>query len=221
MKHFVFGILVALASCMPCATSAQGLKSSGVGATYIVPSDWESIFKTGDLNRDGISDLVIIATPCHKDNMKTRDDGYVYNFNQPVLAIYWGDKSGKYSLFKQYDKVIPARTDEFISYTPSIDINSKGSLKITIEIFATAGSWEQPTTTYTFRFQWGDFFLIGKDETVNARNTGKITTTSENYLTRKRLVTTMQAASKRKPRTTSSVLPKASLKPLGQSTLGD
>ena len=221
MRNLVFGILIALACSMPCGTGAQGLKSSGVGATDIVPSDWESIFKTGDLNHDGIADLIIIATPCHKDKMKTRDDGYVYNFNQPVLAIYWGDKSGKFSLFKQYDKVIPARVNEFVSYTPSIDINSKGSLQITIEIFASAGSWEQPTTTYTFRYQKGDFFLIGKDVTVIARNTGKITTTSENYLTRKRLITTKQSESKRKPRTVSSVLPKAALKPLGRTTLGE
>ena len=215
MKKPFFCIIILILSCLTFQGWAQGLKTSGSGAIDIAPSDWETVFNTGDMNGDGIADLVIIATPCDKGNMKVRDDGYVYNFNQPVLAIYWGNKNGQYKLFKQYDNVIPARPSEFITITPSIDISSKGVLNITIEIFASAGSWEQPSTTYRFRYQNGDFFLIGKDETVMARNTGKITTTSENYLTHKRIVTTESAVSKKKGKAITTVLPKTPLTPLG------
>ena len=112
MKKTIFTFVLALLASMPICSFAQGLKDSGKSAADIVPSGWESSFKTGDLNADGIADLVLIATPCNKEKMKTRDDGYVYNFNQPILAIYWGDKNGNFKLFKQYDKVIPAREDD-------------------------------------------------------------------------------------------------------------
>ncbi len=213
MKKTIFSIIVVAAALMPLQALAQGLKTSGKSAADVVPNGWESTFKTGDMNGDGLPDLVIIATPCNKEKMKTRDDGYVYNFNQPVLAIYWGDKNGNYKLFKQYDNVIPAREDEFLAITPSLDITKSGSLQIDLEFFATAGSYTQPTTTHVFRYQNGDFMLIGKDVVELERTTGKTVTTSENYLTRKRTVVTDRP--KRKAITKRSRLPKSALKPLG------
>lgn len=213
MKKTIFSIIVVAAALMPLQALAQGLKTSGKSAADVVPNGWESTFKTGDMNGDGLPDLVIIATPCNKEKMKTRDDGYVYNFNQPVLAIYWGDKNGNYKLFKQYDNVIPAREDEFLAITPSLDITKSGSLQIDLEFFATAGSYTQPTTTHVFRYQNGDFMLIGKDVVELERTTGKTVTTSDNYLTRKRTVVTDRP--KRKAITKRSRLPKSALKPLG------
>lgn len=213
MKKTIFSIIVVAAALMPLQALAQGLKASGKSAADVVPNGWESTFKTGDMNGDGLPDLVIIATPCNKEKMKTRDDGYVYNFNQPVLAIYWGDKNGNYKLFKQYDNVIPAREDEFLAITPSLDITKSGSLQIDLEFFATAGSYTQPTTTHVFRYQNGDFMLIGKDVVELERTTGKTVTTSDNYLTRKRTVVTDRP--KRKAITKRSRLPKSALKPLG------
>lgn len=215
MKKTIFSIIVVAAALMPLQALAQGLKASGKSAADVVPNGWESTFKTGDMNGDGLPDLVIIATPCNKEKMKTRDDGYVYNFNQPVLAIYWGDKNGNYKLFKQYDNVIPAREDEFLAITPSLDITKSGSLQIDLEFFATAGSYTQPTTTHLFRYQNGDFFLIGKDVVELERNTGKTVVTSENYLTHKRIVTTERP--KRKATSKRTSLPKSKLKRLGFS----
>lgn len=213
MEKVFFSVILAAVALIPMQVSAQGLKDSGKSAADIVPSGWESSFKTGDLNADGIADLVLIATPCNKEKMKTRDDGYVYNFNQPVLAIYWGDKNGNFKLFKQYDDVIPAREDEFLSITPALDITKNGTLKIDLEYFASAGSYTQPTSTHVFRYQNGDFVLIGKDVLELERTTGKTVTTSENYLTRKRTVTTERP--KRKATTKRARLPRAALKPLG------
>lgn len=213
MKKTIFSFVLAALALMPMQVFAQGLKNSGKSAADIVPSGWESMFKTGDLNADGIADLVLIATPCNKEKMKTRDDGYVYNFNEPILAIYWGDKKGDFKLFKQYDDVIPEREDEFISITPALDIDKNGALKIMLEFFASAGSYTQPTSTHVFRYQNGDFFLIEKDVVELERTTGKTVTTSDNYLTHKRTVITERP--KRKAKTKRIRLPKAALKPLG------
>ena len=213
MNKVILTIILISVSLIPQFAWSQGLKSSGKSAADIVPNDWESTFKTGDLNGDNINDLVIIATPCNKEKMTTRDDGYVYNFNQPILAIYWGDKKGNFKLFKQYDNVIPARPDEFISFDPSLNITPKGTLEIVLECFASAGSWTQPTTTHVFRYQKGDFVLIGKDVIELERSTGKTVSTSENYLTRKRTVITERP--KKKAITKRNRLPKGALKNLG------
>ncbi|MBR5639369.1 MAG: FG-GAP repeat protein [Muribaculaceae bacterium] len=213
MKKIFFSLIVASMVILPQQVVAQGLKTSGSSAVDIVPAGWESIFKTGDLNKDGIADLVIIATPCKEENMTTRDDGYVYNFNQPILAIYWGEKNGNFKLFKQYDNVIPVRPDEFMSIDPSLEIAKNGSLRIILEYFASAGSWTQPTSTHVFSYRNGDFFLIGKDVVELERTTGKTVSTSENYLTHKRIVTTDRP--NRKPTVKNTRLPKSALKPLG------
>lgn len=200
---------------MPAIVVAQSLKDSGNSADNLVPGEWEKIVAQGDLNKDGIADLVIIATPTNKENMTTRYDGYVYNYNQPVLAIYWSSSNGSYRLFKQYDNVIPARPSEYNNIMPSISVTERGVLKIELEHFSSAGGWDTSISTYLYRFQQGDFFLIGKDESILTRNTGATTIISENYLTGKRSVTTGNAHSNKKPRTKWTKIPKAPLQPLG------
>ena len=213
MKKTFLSLFAAAVAFMPLQAFSQGFKTSGTGVAGIVPAGWQSTFETGDLNKDGIADLVIIAMPCDEENMKIRDDGYVYNFNQPVLAIYWGQKNGNYKLYKQYDNVIPARPSEFMSIESSLEIAKNGSFRIMLDYFASAGSWTQPRTTHVFSYRNGDFFLIGKDVAELERNTGKTVVTSENYLTRKRIVTTERP--NRKPVVERINLPKANLKPLG------
>ena len=201
---------------LPLCAMAQQWKANGMSAEEVTPKGWQYSVAEGDLNKDGVSDIVVLATPNHAENLKTRDDGYVYNFNQPVLAVYWGVKGGGFKLFKQYAKVIPAREDEFVSITPSLDITKNGTLEINLEYFISAGSWSQPTTSYIYRYQNGDFFLIGKDVTELERNTGKTVETSENYLTGKRCVTTGNISSK-KTKDAWSKLPKKPLQPMGKT----
>ena len=92
------------------------------------------------------------------------------------------------------------------------EVNS-GKFSHNGEYFATAGSYTQPTTTHVFRYQKGDFVLIGKDVLELERTTGKTVTTSDNYLTHKRIVITERP--KRKAITKRTRLPKSALKPLG------
>ena len=84
---------------LPVLTWAQGMKPAGTSADDIVPEGWQKQKVRGDLNKDGFEDLVIIATPDNAENMLTRDDGYVYNFNQPLLAVYFGTGDGSTPTF--------------------------------------------------------------------------------------------------------------------------
>ena len=174
--------------CLCVGVRAQELQKQGRGVEDLVPKGWEHTEATGDLNKDGIADLVVVATPDFKENTKTRDDGFVYNFNQPLLAVYFGTAGGKMQLWRQYDQVIPARPDEYVSIDTNLTITEKGVLRISLETFASMGGWGTEHSNFSYRYQDGDFYLIGKENQSMSRNTGEMETTSENYLTWRRQV---------------------------------
>lgn len=165
--------------------SSQQLKENGTAVTEIVPEGWSFEVANGDLNKDGRLDMVILTYPNFSEHLKVRDDGYVYNFNQPLLAIYFREPSGNYHLWKSYDNVVSARENEYISIDATLNITLRGTLEIGISEFSSAGSWQTSSSKYTFRYQNEDFFLIGKDEECMSRNSGERTIVSENYLTHK------------------------------------
>jgi hypothetical protein len=195
-------------------------KASGASVVDVVPADCDSIVVEGDLNKDGFKDVVIIATPRNPENMQTRDDGYVYNFNKPVMAVYFGNESGTYSLFKQYFNTIPGQEDEYQSVDIDLRINDKGVMRISPSYFNSAGSSDSDASVYVFRFQNGDFYLIGKDTKSFSRYSGESTEVSENYLTHKRqtIISNMFDDSV-KPKETWTKIPADPLEKLGAKML--
>lgn len=213
-------LLVALCWCAFTGVEAQSLKSKGVSVDDIVPAGWLHTEVIGDLNKDGIDDLVVVATPDFKENTVTRDDGYVYNFNQPLLAVYFGSADGVFQMWKQYDEVIPPNADEFNSVSPTLEITERGVLRITIEFFSSGGSYYNVTPNYSYRYQNGDFYLIGMEQHSLRRNTGEMETISENYLTWKRQVVIDNAFEDAPPpKEKWSRLPKKPLEKLGDRML--
>ncbi len=183
---------------------------------------WTPTEAVGDLNKDGYADLVLIATPRIAENMKKNEAGYEFNFNPPVLAIYWGQKDGSYVCWRQYDRVIPATENEYIFITPSLTITPQGTLRIDLEQFSSAGSWSNYQTTFVYRYQQGDFYLIGEDEESMARNTGEAEYISVNYLTHKKQHRTYNAFDKKKrPKERWTNIPKKPLEKLGAKILGE
>ena len=206
--------------CLCVGVQAQELQKQGRGVEDLVPKGWEHTEATGDLNKDGIADLVVVATPDFKENTKTRDDGYVYNFNQPLLAVYFGTAEGKMQLWRQYDQVIPARQDEYVSIDASLTVTEKGVLKISLETFASMGGWGTENSNFSYRYQNGDFNLIGKEYQSMSRNTGEMETTSENYLTWRRQVVNENAFDDNIPKKEKwTKLPKKPLEKLGEQSL--
>ena len=206
--------------CLCVGVQAQELQKQGRGVEDLVPKGWEHTEATGDLNKDGIADLVVVATPDFKENTKTRDDGFVYNFNQPLLAVYFGTAEGKLQLWRQYDQVIPARPDEYVSIDASLTITEKGVLRIALETFSSMGGWGSENCNFSYRYQDGDFYLIGKESRNMSRNTGEMETTSENYLTWRRQVVKENVFDENVPKKESwTKLPKKPLEKLGASNL--
>lgn len=180
MKKTILLLLVLI----PFAAEAQGLlKNAGKSVDELVPQGWSHTGATGDLNKDGIVDLVVSATPDFEEKLKVREDGYVYNFNQPVLGIFFGTRDGQFKCWKQYRDVIPARESEEEMPELSIEITKRGTLRIEVGMMYSAGSSYVSKVTYTFRYQDKDFFLIGKDEDSFSRMSGEQEIFSYNFLT--------------------------------------
>ena len=181
---------LAVALVCPFAGMAQEMARQG-DAEHLVPQGWESKRAVGDLDRDGIDDMVVVAQPNDERHLKVRDDGYVYNFNPHVLAIYRGKGGGQYELWHLYKDAIPMNASETVSVDVSVGVNQKG-----------------------------DFYIIGYDESSMARNTGEQEKISENYLTHKRCVTTSNVFDDKVPaRTKWSSLPATPLRRLGDEPL--
>ena len=215
MKKIVFSLI--LGACA-LGMNAQALKQQGTSAEQIVPKGWEHSEAEGDLNKDGIKDLVVLAKPNFKENMQTRDDGYEYNFNPYILAIYFGQSEGGFKQWKQYEDMFEPDS-EWTSVDVSIEITERGTLNISPDHFASAGSYGTSQTTYTFRFQNGDFYLIGKECTEMSRSTGEMTTVSENYLTWKRQTIEDNAFEEVKKKEKWEKMEKEPLKKLGDEGL--
>ena len=216
MKIWQFIVALQLFLGVGLGLQAQSLAQQGASVNELVPDGWQHKEAQGDLNKDGLPDLVVVATPDYVENLKTRDDGYVYNFNQPILAIYFGTAQGQLQLWRQYDDVIPADESENCSHEVNVEITGQGALRIAISLFCSAGSYGTSVDTYTYRYQNSDFFLIGMDNEEMRRNTGENTVVSENYLTWKRQVKTSNVFDEHIPSTEKwSRIPKKPLEKLG------
>ena len=198
--------------------NAQTLKQQGTLAEQMIPEGWEHQEVQGDLNKDGIKDLVVLAKPNFKENMMTRDDGYIYNFNKYIIAIYFGQAEGLFKMWKQYQELFPA-DDEWSSVGVELTITERGTLNIDTDLFSSGGSYGTSRTKYTYRYQNADFYLIGRESTEMMRNTGEMTTVSENYLTWKRQTIKDNAFEEGVKRETWSKLTKVPLEKLGDHEL--
>lgn len=137
------------------------------------PQDCDKVFsQQGDLNNDGIKDLVVCATPRNSEG-------------KPVMAIYFGKEGGEYSLFKEYPNLMPVAEDDSYSVATTPEITEKGVLKFDDEYIYTAGVAPIDYKSFLFRFQDGDFYLIGEEWQSRDRITGEVEEVSCNYLTKK------------------------------------
>jgi hypothetical protein len=163
------------------ATSAEGF----------VPTGWKLEQKlTGDLNRDGVPDLVLLLRQDDPKNLMTHDalGENPLDTNPRILAVAFGRASpAGYVLMLQNHTLIPRREVPVVS-DPLEDGGvtiERGTLRVKLNYWTSAGGWGTTASNYTFRYQNQRFELIGFDRTEFMRNSGESRDTSINYSTGK------------------------------------
>jgi hypothetical protein len=166
------------------------LPARAPAAEGFVPNGWVLESQVaGDLNRDGIPDLALVLHESNPKNILPPEGlGESLDTNPRMLVVAFGTKPGGYTLALENHTLIPRRTvstlDDPLSETGGVSIE-RGLLQVKLRFFASAGAWTMSTTSYGFRFQNGAFELVGFDRDETARNSGKTTAVSINYLTGK------------------------------------
>jgi len=214
-KYFAIVTALATAACAMASTVAE----QGKSVNELIPDGWERVQSaTGDVNHDGINDLVVMAFPNDEDKMFKRYDGYVINMNEPVVAVYMGQSDGSYRLYRQTNNIVPAQ-DEYNSIeTFEVHVTAKGVINVVYSTFSSAGSWSNDTMTMTYRFQDGDLFLIGETTEGFDRASHDTEVYSINYLTGK-ACTTIKRNKGRSPKAKWENLGKKPLVPFGNSVV--
>lgn len=156
-----------------------------------VPPGWALEHRvTGDLDGDGWADLAMILRM--QDPANILDNPGLgerrLDTNPRLLAVAFavpGVNGGGYRLAEQDGALIPRRTNPVLEDPVSPDSLElvRGTLRLRLGRWASAGSYGTETRTLTFRWQGGRFEMIGLDSVQVHRATGELRELSVNFST--------------------------------------
>lgn len=129
-------------------------KKSYQTVNQIAPVDWTLLSQTsGNLNADRLKDLVAILE--YKNTVsEKRPNGSTVETKPRILLVFFKSADGKYNLKLQHNTFL-LRDNEDAQPEVSADLKIKNRvLSVHYDLF-------HDYPTYKFRFQKGDFYLIG------------------------------------------------------------
>lgn len=227
IKNNIVKWAVALLGLIPFVdawAAAPDFKREGRTVEELLPNGWiVNSRDTGDMNKDGVDDLLLVL----QDTMEVPEP----ECRTFYVAVCWGSKEGKLTLFGVYSMLSGCEKssddDGFQSDGPyrttselSASINQKGAMRIFKKTQFWLASHQYMEDTYLYRFQNGDFYLIGSEHyqygTVGI-SAGSGFGDSKNYLTKKAYEYDVEDFSKKKGKwTTLSNEPLVALKSILQ-----
>ena len=146
----------------------------------------------GDLNKDNLEDVAIILQYSDSVHILKAEEDTV--LTQPrVLLILFKTAAGDFRLIHQNNSFVlnhdnPTMDDPYRDLTIT-----KGALRFAFQLFYTMGSWYITDLLYVFRYQDGEFVLIGADYYSLHRASHDFEQYSFNFLTKKRSYTAGKA----------------------------
>lgn len=174
------------------ALSSSAFAASETSAySKFVPQGWKILkTTTGDLNRDGQNDTVLVIEENNPENVIANAGlgSSVLNTNPRTLLVLFKTASG-YQLISK-NELLPSENDtESPCLADPLEEGgmtiAKGLLKISLHYWLSCGSWYVTNNSYTFRYQNNNFNLIGFDSNDFHRASGDITEKSINFSTGK------------------------------------
>lgn len=207
-KFLAFFILIPLTLCLFSRLSqaqaiANKLQQTGKTLQEFIPQEWSVKAKAeGDLNKDGLNDIaaVLINDTMEKNNTDETD-------LTRLLIILFKNSDGTLKLSAASEKAILCNSCGGVFGDPFESIKiEKGVLVISHY----GGSSDRWAYVHRFRFQDGDWFLIGRTETNMNVNTLEGKSVDENLITGLAITETTAKGGK-KTNTTQTKMP---VKPL-------
>jgi len=184
---FILSIIVS-ASYGQCF-SYPSIKSNGKAVTDFAPTDWIILDSAyGDLNKDGLKDAAIILQ--HKDSVAlAENEDTVLTQPRILLILFKNPNNNGYRLTEQSNSFILKHDNSAMDDPYQAMAIAKGVLEVKFRFFYNIGSWYITAARYTFRYQQGQFVLIGADNFSFHRATHDYEDYSYNFLTKKRILT--------------------------------
>ena len=152
------------------------IPTAGKNADTFVPRGWKIIKRaTGDLNKDKLPDLALALSSAEKS------DSYNDTWDEPrLLVILFKEKSGGYRRATVSSNAIMCRGCGGVFGDPFDELSvTRG----TIVIRHYGGSRQRWGFTHRFRFQNGDWYLIGRTTIEHDTITREYHELDENLLT--------------------------------------
>jgi hypothetical protein len=172
------------------------LTKEAASAEDFVPAGWKLERQlTGDLNRDGVPDLVLLLRQDDPKNIITHEimGENPFDTNPRSLAVAFGRKSpaGHVLMLENNTLIprpeVPAVSDPLEDGFIRVD---RGVLRVKLNYWSSAGSWGMHANEYAFRYQNRRFEMIGYTRNEFMRNTGESRDLSYNFSTGKMSITT-------------------------------
>lgn len=200
MRQLLFFILIFLfKNSLGQSFYYPSINANGHSIADFVPSGWtilDSAF--GDLNNDNRNDAVIILQK--KDSVLLVNSDKDTVLTQPrILLILFRNSIGTALYLKEQNDSFILRNDSPNMDDPYQEMKiQNGILKISFQLFYNSGSWYITNSSYKFRFQNNQFYLIGADISSFHRATHDSEEYSYNFLSKKRSLTKETDGSKTK-----------------------
>jgi hypothetical protein len=177
------------------AVSYPHVSAQAPDADGFVPPGWRlELQARGDLDADGQPDLALLLRQRDARNV-LRNEGLGeagFDTNPRMLVVALREGAGYRRILEDHT-FIPRRADpvddDYVQGDDAIAI-VRGTLRIRLHAWRSAGGWGTWTSTFNFRWQQGCLRLVGFDRNHLQRNSGQTEDTSINYLTRRATVAT-------------------------------